>query len=548
MSIDLLTVVFLNMILYIVCTLFIVQLWWQNRRRFDGMGFWVLNYLLQSVSMVMFVFRSTLPELLSILSANTLVMAGIIAGYIGLERFAGKKSPQIHNYVLFFIFVFINTYFTVIHPDITVRSLNVSTGLLIVCFQCSWLLIRRVRPELRSNTLWPGIVFACYCLISLAMIAGNLITTRPGDDFFQSARFIKIMFVFYQILFILLTYSFTMMVNKRLLQELGYQEEKFAKAFRSAPYSITISKVSDGTIIDVNERFCEIMGYNRDEVVGKKSDDLNIWVNNQDRELVKKYFNESRRVRGLDCQFRNKKGEFITGLYSAEIIMLNGEMCVYSSTGDITERKIAENRIRNLLLEKELLLKEVHHRLKNNMNTLSSLLSLQAEMSENKSVAAALNDARSRIHSMTVLYDKLYQSEGFNDINAGEYIPVLIEEIMSNFPNRRFVGLAMNIDDFMLDTNKLQPLGIIINELVTNIMKYAFTGVAGGVIKISAAEKDNIVQIVIRDNGGGMPESIDFNNSTGFGLMLVGMLTRQLGGAIRIERNNGTGIILEFEK
>ena len=145
-----------------------------------------------------------------------------------------------------------------------------------------------------------------------------------------------------------------------------------------------------------------------------------------------------------------------------------------------------------------------------------------------------------------VLYEKLYQTSSFDAISVKDYIPTLIDEIMQNFPNSGQVQVEKSIDDFILDIGKIQPLGMIINELLTNIMKHAFTGRKEGLITITLSQADAIITLAIQDNGSGMPETIDFKNSTGFGLTLVEMLTKQLGGSIRVERNKGTKIILVF--
>lgn len=181
------------------------------------------------------------------------------------------------------------------------------------------------------------------------------------------------------------------------------------------------------------------------------------------------------------------------------------------------------------------------------MNTIISLLYLQADSLKDSSAIAALDDAANRIQSMLILYDKLYQSKDFDRINVNDYLPSLTDEIIVNFPNSTQIKVEKKIDNFELNVKKIQPLGIIINELLTNIMKYAFTGKDSGVISISAVLNGSTVSLIIADNGIGMPESIDFNNSTGFGMQLVKLLTDQLEGSIRIERGEGTKFILEFE-
>ncbi|OHD19870.1 MAG: hypothetical protein A2Y38_26705 [Spirochaetes bacterium GWB1_59_5] len=213
---------------------------------------------------------------------------------------------------------------------------------------------------------------------------------------------------------------------------------------------------------------------------------------------------------------------------------------------DITERKIAEEKIKSLLAEKELILKEVHHRIKNNMNTMMSLLSLQAGNAKDRFAKEALEDAENRMHSMGILYDKLYQSVGFNLLSVEKYLTTLVDEVVQNFPNSQMVRVEKSFQDFILDANHLQLLGIIINELLTNCMKYAFTGRTSGLITVVTTTIDKHAAITVQDNGNGMPGSVSVDESNGFGLQLVMALTRQLGATIRIERGNGTKVVLEF--
>jgi PAS domain S-box-containing protein len=214
---------------------------------------------------------------------------------------------------------------------------------------------------------------------------------------------------------------------------------------------------------------------------------------------------------------------------------------------DISERKKAEEKIQNLLKEKELLLHEVHHRIKNNMNIMMSLLSLQADTVAGSPAEITLRDAGNRVRSMHVLYDKLYRSDNFGQISVKIYLTHLLDQIVDTFPNRDLITMDKQIDDFVLDASKLTPLGIIVNELLTNIMKYAFAGKNGGLITVSASLKDKHATVVVQDDGVGIPDSVDIGSSGGFGLQLVGMCTQQLEGTIRIERVNGTKCVLEFE-
>jgi two-component sensor histidine kinase len=149
---------------------------------------------------------------------------------------------------------------------------------------------------------------------------------------------------------------------------------------------------------------------------------------------------------------------------------------------------------------------------------------------------------------MSLLYDKMYRSSSFSEASVRDYLSSLVDEVVSAFPNGRSVTVRKRIGDFKLDAKRLQPLGILVNELLTNVMKYAFDGRPDGRIGVSADDEGGRIVIAVEDDGVGVPESVSFESSTGFGLELVQALARQLDGAIRIERGDGTRIVLEFER
>lgn len=224
----------------------------------------------------------------------------------------------------------------------------------------------------------------------------------------------------------------------------------------------------------------------------------------------------------------------------------NGDIISTAGTAqDITERKLAEEQIKNLLVQKEMLLKEVHHRVKNNISVIMSLLSIQAE--KNPAAAPALKDARVRMQSMGVLYDRLYRSENFNDISVKNYLQPLIDEIIAMFPRMGEICVEKEIADCILPYRILSAIGILTTEIITNIIKHAFPGMEKGEIKVSFSLVNSHVVYIIQDNGIGIPESVDLHNTQGFGLQLVDMLAKQIRGEIRILRGKGTTFRLEFD-
>jgi two-component sensor histidine kinase len=209
----------------------------------------------------------------------------------------------------------------------------------------------------------------------------------------------------------------------------------------------------------------------------------------------------------------------------------------------ITERKLADEKIQNLLNEK----KELDHHVKNDMNTIFNLLWIQANAQKNINAKSVLLDAASYIKSMIVLYDKLYHTDAENILSIKEYFTSLIKEILQIFPQGENVRLKMQIDEVSFKPKKLSTIALILNELITNAMKYAFADFKDAEISVDIYQIENTVTILFEDNGITIPESISIGDSPGFGLRLVDLLVKQINGIILMERKNGTKFILEFE-
>jgi PAS domain S-box-containing protein len=214
---------------------------------------------------------------------------------------------------------------------------------------------------------------------------------------------------------------------------------------------------------------------------------------------------------------------------------------------DITHHKQVEEEIKQQLSEKEILLKEVHHRIKNNISSIESLLSLQAKTVKNPDARSALEASIGRVKSMGVLYEKLLNSIEYKNTSAKKYIESLIDIVLELFPDKEKITVQKKIDDVILETKKMFPLGIIINELLTNTFKYAFRDNKSGVINISLTQTAKNITLIIQDNGTGFPESFNFNKSKGFGLMLVNIMSKQIGGNLFIENKNGAHVALTLE-
>ncbi len=336
---------------------------------------------------------------------------------------------------------------------------------------------------------------------------------------------------------------------KRTEDALRKSEEYLNAVLDSLSDAVFVDDADTGEIIDVNRSMCELYGYTHSEALRTPVGDLSQGEPPFSQSEAMGWLRKARESgpQTFEWLAKRKNGELFSTEINMRFAVIGGANRFVVTARDITERKQSEEKIKSLLVSKELLLNEVHHRIKNNMNTIKGLLTLQLLAEENPSAAASLRDAESRVQSMIMLYDRLYSTENFRELSVKEYLQPLTEEIVGSFPNSSKVKIETDIEDFILNVKTLSPLGIIVNELLTNMMKYAFTERDSGVIKVSASVKGNLAVVYVQDNGVGMPETIDFKNSTGFGLELVNMLAEQIGGRIRIERREGTRFVLEFE-
>jgi two-component sensor histidine kinase len=216
-------------------------------------------------------------------------------------------------------------------------------------------------------------------------------------------------------------------------------------------------------------------------------------------------------------------------------------------SAEIGERRQAEESVRKLLDEKELILKEAHHRVKNNMSTMAALLRLQSSAQKDQAAGTVLQNSASRLESMMVLYDKLYRSDNAFAISLKDYLPSLAEEIVAIVPGNASITLDNQVEDIVIGVKTLSVLGIIMNELITNSLKHAFAGRAEGRISLAAWRSDGRVCLRLEDDGVGLPASA--GDSSGFGMRLVEMLVRQIDGTLEIEAGGGgTRVSIELPR
>ncbi len=221
---------------------------------------------------------------------------------------------------------------------------------------------------------------------------------------------------------------------------------------------------------------------------------------------------------------------------------------IFGTVQDITERKLNEQMLRAALAEKDTLLKEVHHRVKNNLTVIVGLLSLQAAQMADPAARQALQESQQRVLSMAMVHEDLYRSSDLAQINFGKYLRDLAGRLASSYLNGEQVWMHMETEDISLPLEKAIPGGMLVNELLTNAFKHAFPGGRSGEVWLALQrQEDGKIRLAVADNGVGLPPGLDFTNATSLGAQIVTMLARQLGGRLSVKTGEGATFEVIFE-
>lgn len=341
-------------------------------------------------------------------------------------------------------------------------------------------------------------------------------------------------------------------------EALTRNEERYRALYDENP-SMFFTASPKGAILSVNRFGAVQLGYAVEELIGRPLQDI---VYHDDMSQVLFYLNECTANPGNVSQWEFRKvrkdGSVIWVKEVARAIESSEHPpVIFMVCEDITERKKSEDTLRTTLDEKEILLKEIHHRVKNNLQVVSSLLYLQGKSIKDKVASQMLQESQERIQAMTMLHEHAYESERLGTIGFSRYakrlVTVLQDSYSSSLTN---VQVQFNIQELGLDLDTAMPCGLILNELVTNALKHAFP--KRGMESIESRHANELVielfleergQVVlsVKDNGTGFPVDLDFRTTTTLGMRLVCTLAKQLRGTINLERANGTTFTVRFE-
>lgn len=329
-------------------------------------------------------------------------------------------------------------------------------------------------------------------------------------------------------------------------RELRQSENRYRGIVEHIPIMICRFLPENGIITYVNTHYCDYFGKTKDSLLGTSFLDM---VPDDEKEEVKNIFSSLNLSNPIISYEHKAEKDGITrwqhwidqALFDHE-----GNVVEYQSVGqDITDARMFQENTNRALKEKEILLKEIHHRVKNNMQIISSLLSLQSNYIVDDKDKRLFEDSQNRVRSMALVHEKLYKSENLSEIDFEDYINTLVQEIKYTYYELGVnVRISVQAKNIFISIDTAIPCALIVNELLSNSLKYAFPGGKKGEINIDCTRhEDGKNKLVFSDNGVGMPENIDIKDTDTLGLKLVYSLTMQLKGEISLNTGNVTGTV-----
>ncbi len=329
-------------------------------------------------------------------------------------------------------------------------------------------------------------------------------------------------------------------------EELIRRETLFSELFNTTPLAITLLN-SHNEVELVNKGFEHLFGYDFEEIKGLEIDRIIVpetGANEAIRLTNSPIVEEKQLVRVA------KDGTHLDVIvYSVPVIIDGVVQAKFGLYVDITERKKAEETIKKSLKEKEVLLAEVHHRVKNNLAVITGLLELQSYATQNENAQKVLKDSQMRVRSIALVHEKLYQNENLTEVDVSSYIEELISSVKRAIGTRDLsVDIKLDVDDLKLPITQAIPCGLLINEIVTNSFKHAFRGKQEGIIYVSIKNGGEKVSIKVEDNGIGFDQENFSKPGFSLGMKLIRTLAKQLRASTEVSSNDGTSYCFEFNK
>ncbi|MBN1894483.1 PAS domain S-box protein [bacterium] len=493
----------------------------------------------------------------AVLSLTGAVYTWFITDYVGLLSKRWRNLFMIFFCVSALLVEFINTPL-IWHPDRpAVKRIPLPMGLemiyhevvpglyteflgimgLVVFFYVYALNIRQAaQDKTKSTPLFYSNTLFCIGLVNDALVHSGIYSFLYTIEFAYMAV----------VLLMARTLSRAVVESAILKDACEISEKKYRDLVNHLQVGIFISQ--DRIIRFCNERFAALFGYPRSsDVTGFPVEKLIPSAGDSGRNIgldeTAGRMHGGFETRGIRADGTAVDLEIMTG-----IIRYGSGPAVQGSVIDITPHKISEARIQQDLHEKEVLLREIHHRVKNNLQIISSLLNLEQVRSKDPNIRRTLQDCNRRIQSMAMIHDRLYHTERLDSIDFSGYAQILVKDSIISFGVSNRIAVRLKVESIPLGIDTAIPCGLILNEMVTNAIKHGFPDERPGTLSVRFMKRpDGFYEMSVMDDGVGLPPEAELDKSKSLGLTLIDVLVQQLEGTLRIERKNGTRFTVRFK-
>ncbi len=528
-------------------------------KTYPGFGLWTFGTILISLAFILIGFRQFFSSFTTIVTANALIYTALAIFFIGFKSFAKKRQkPYLHTAIVLVLSCFIIPYFTYVVPDVNFRITLISFVAALYFFFSARVLVKEIRPDLvRLNKMLFVTLLLMTCLLTFRgfffLLPENTIENYMATGGFHGIALLSLMIL--SIFFV----NGLIQLNSQILEKNLYREQRELKEsenrFKLAgevSYDLIYEwEVKSDSLVWFGD-IDGILGYTNGEI----SRDINAWLNLIHPDDVKQLENavEFHRTSTEPIKYsyrlKDKSGRW--RYWSDQALpLINEDNLPYKWIGvctDITERKQAEDQIAKSLKEKEILLRETHHRIKNNLNIITSLLDLQRNQCRDSRINREIDDAKSRVMAMALVHNLLYSTKNLAEIDFEKYVKQLGSNLINIMEMDNYQAhLIVEIENIYLKLDQAIPCGLLLNELLTNALKYAFNDDSGQILISARYITSDEIELAVHDNGIGLSNDIIPSETSTMGLKIVYLLvTEQLEGTIEMKKDKGTCFLIRF--
>ncbi|MBL8967294.1 MAG: PAS domain S-box protein [Spirochaetaceae bacterium] len=516
-------------------------------QRNEALLFWAAGFFLYASGALALVNQGRIDPWISVVAANALITLGHGFALVGLRCFRGFRIRAARYGAAWAVFVLVFALLTFRRPSVSARIVVISVTIAALHAECGF---HCFRLRKRYDSPLPSFLGAVFAFLSVFYVVRTVITIlQPPESVFLGLPINQLTFLL--VIFSVATWSmgFMLLLGEELKVRLRESESRYRGIVESAVEGFFESS-RDGRLLALNDSFARIFGYANAEELRSLVTDLaaQVYARPAERERILAGVAERGCVEGLELELRHRDG-------SSRWVSVNAFRgaggpdgpALVGSAIDITGRKRMEEELRRAYAGKATLLSELQHRVKNGFSLMAGLVGLEAGRVEDGAAAEILRGIERRIQALATLYELLYQVADARHICLGEYLGDVAKALCDGFGGPlRGIRFETELEGFSVEVKQAIPLGLIVNELVTDALKYAFPGQRGGLIRLGVRRAAGEGVVELSDDGVGLPPGYEIGSTGGLGLVIADMLARQIGGGLELSSAGGTRCVVRF--